>query len=152
MKLGGKSNPRGMLSRQDYSFQEPEEFPGTVTLRVEHGSHRFSTEEQLLFRDRWQGGETMRARREKHVFQSYTRMIVMLITAGMTIFGLFLGGFAIYLVRFCHFFDHFVTFSITFSIIWSLFPSSFSSLRRWACAKRRLISRGHTSPSRRSSP
>jgi hypothetical protein len=101
MKLGGKSNPRGMLSRQDYSFQEPEEFPGNVTLRVEHGSHRLSTEEQLLFRDRFMQGETMRARRDKHVFQSYTRLIVLIITLLMTIGGSFLFGYSVWLLGLC---------------------------------------------------
>ena len=101
LKLGGASNPRGMLSRADYSFQEPDEFPGNVTLRVEHGSHRFTTEEQLLFRDRWNLGESLRHRREKHVFETYTRTAVLLITAIMTIFGIFLGGFAVYLMGMC---------------------------------------------------
>lgn len=101
MKLGGKTNSHGMLSRNDYTFQEPEVFAGHVTLRVEHASHRLSTEEQLLFRDRFMKGETMRSRREKHVFESNTRLIVMAITACMAVFGSFMCGYSLWLLNLC---------------------------------------------------
>eukprot|EP01043_Picozoa_sp_COSAG02_P003812 COSAG02_NODE_96_length_37408_cov_9.762604_8_plen_3626_part_00 len=101
LNLGGKTNSHAMLSRNDYTFQEPEEFSGFVTFRVEHANHRLSTEEQLLFRDRFMKGETMRARREKHVFESYTRLIVLIITFCMTVLGSFMFGYSIWLLGLC---------------------------------------------------
>lgn len=101
LKLGGRTNSHGMLSRNDYTFQEPEEFSGCVTFRVEHASNRLSTEEQLLFRDRFMKGETMRSRREKHVFGSNTRAIVLFITFCMTVFGAFMFGYSIWLLGLC---------------------------------------------------
>jgi Ca2+-binding EF-hand superfamily protein len=87
LKLGGLSNPRGLLKQQEYYFSDPTTDTGTISIRVEHGSHRFNTEDQHMLRERFMKGGTMRALRQKHVFASWTRIYIMAVTMVMTIVG-----------------------------------------------------------------
>ena len=86
-KLGGASNPRALLQTADYAFPD-EKFTGFLTLRVDHAASRFTGEDQHEFKDKWMKGMTYREHREKHVFEEWTRLYIMVTSGVLSLFAL----------------------------------------------------------------
>eukprot|EP01049_Picozoa_sp_SAG25_P000385 SAG25_NODE_13_length_24452_cov_18.893976_17_plen_1151_part_00 len=86
IKLGGKSNPEAIRAQADYSFPD-ERYTGHVTLQIDKAG-RFGSEESVAFKDKWMQGLTYREHREKHVFEQWTRVYLLMATGILALLAL----------------------------------------------------------------